>query len=84
MPVDESTVYDAAGIPPKLTATAPVKFDPLIFTIIPLIPNVGVNEVIVGATSTPIIFFKMETVLPEDAATVISGLPSLSRSEIVR
>ncbi len=49
MLVAETTVNDAAAVPPKLTAVAPVKLVPVIVTVIPLTPLVGVKEVIVGA-----------------------------------
>ena len=48
MPVAETTVKDAAGTPPKLTAVAPVKFVPLIVTTSPAPATDGVNEVIAG------------------------------------
>jgi hypothetical protein len=44
-----TTVNDAAAVPPKLTAVAPVKLVPLIVTFAPLAALVGVKEVIVGA-----------------------------------
>ena len=46
--VEEFTVNDAAPIPPKLTAVAPVKFVPVIVTTVPVDPVVGVKEVIDG------------------------------------
>ena len=45
IPVAESTVKDFAAVPPKLTAVAPVKFAPFIFTIVPLVPVKGLKEV---------------------------------------
>lgn len=47
--VDEITVNDVAGMPPKLTAVAPVKLVPAMATRLPFVALVGVNEVIVGA-----------------------------------
>jgi hypothetical protein len=46
------TVYDAAGVPPKLTAVAPVKLVPVIITVAPGIADVGEKEVIAGAGTT--------------------------------
>jgi hypothetical protein len=43
-----TTVNDDAATPPKLTAVAPVKFEPVIVTTVPEIPLVGVNEVMCG------------------------------------
>ena len=48
--VDElTTVKEDAAVPPKLTAVAPVKFVPVMVTVVPLPAGLGVNEVIVGA-----------------------------------
>ena len=44
-----TTVNEVAAVPPKLTAVAPVKFVPVILTTWPVLPDVGVNDVIVGA-----------------------------------
>lgn len=43
------TMKDAAGVPPKLTAVAPVKFVPDIVTTVPVLPVSGANEFITGA-----------------------------------
>ncbi len=47
--VEFETLYDVAGIPPKLTAVAPVKLVPVMVTVAPEPVEVGVNEVMVGA-----------------------------------
>ena len=39
---------NAAVVPLNLTAVAPVKFVPLIVTLVPIAPFAGVNAVIVG------------------------------------
>lgn len=44
-----TTVKEVAAIPPKLTVFAPVKFVPVIVTVVPAMALVGLNEVIVGA-----------------------------------
>jgi len=47
--VGELTTNDCAGVPPKLTAVAPVKFVPVMTMDAPVPPLFGVNDVIVGA-----------------------------------
>ena len=44
-----TTINEAAAIPPKLTTVAPVKFVPVIVTVVPAPPLAGVKEAIVGA-----------------------------------
>ena len=46
--VGETTLNDVAAIPPKLTAVAPVKLDPVIVTIDPIFAVEGAIEVMVG------------------------------------
>ena len=48
MVVAFTTVKVVAAVPPKLTAVAPVKFVPVIVTVVPVGAVVGVKEVIVG------------------------------------
>ena len=48
MLVADKMVKEAAAVPPKLTAVAPVKFAPLIVTIAPVAALVGVNDAMVG------------------------------------
>jgi hypothetical protein len=48
MDVAETTVKLAAAVPPKLTAVAPVKFVPVIVTVVPAPALVGVKLVMVG------------------------------------
>jgi hypothetical protein len=43
------TALNVAATPLKVTAVAPVRFVPVIVTIVPTGPKVGVNEVMVGA-----------------------------------
>lgn len=47
--VDDTTVREVAAVPPKLTSVAPVKSVPVMVTVAPALPLVGVNEVMVGA-----------------------------------
>lgn len=46
--VELFTEYEVAAVPPKLTAVAPLKLVPVMVTVVPLPPVVGVNEVMVG------------------------------------
>jgi hypothetical protein len=47
--VGETTLNDAAAVPPKLTAVVPVKLVPVTVTVAPEAAEVGVKEAIVGA-----------------------------------
>jgi hypothetical protein len=47
--VADSTLNDALT-PPNVTLLAPLKFVPVIVTLLPVMPVVGVNELTVGAT----------------------------------
>jgi hypothetical protein len=78
--VAEVTVKEAAAVPPKLTAVAPVKLVPVRVTVEPLIAEVGVKLVTVGAKTG--LFLITETVLLPLFATAKSGLPSPSKSPI--
>src|SRR6185369_2009059 len=42
------TANEAAGVPPKLTDVAPVKFNPLIVTTVPVLPATGENDEMIG------------------------------------
>ncbi len=46
--VGESTINDAAAVPPNVTSVAPEKSVPVIVIVAPLAALVGVNEVISG------------------------------------
>ena len=72
-----TTVKDAAGTPPKLTAVVPVKLIPVIVTTVPATPTTGVKELIAGSFA---LFLKTEMVLEVALAVIISGLPSPSIS----
>ena len=69
----QSTVNDDAATPPKSTAVTLVKFEPLIFTWVFVIPDAGVNEFIVGTGRIVIAFFKIEIVYTLELADTISG-----------
>lgn len=49
--VAELTINDCAGIPPKVTIVAPVKFVPVIVIVAPVGAVTGVKEVIVGGAT---------------------------------
>ena len=46
--VELTTSNELAGVPPKFTALAPVKFVPVIVTTVPLFPVPGEKSIIVG------------------------------------
>ena len=46
--VSLTTVKDAAAVPPKATAVAPLKSAPVIVTNVPVLPLVGENEVMLS------------------------------------
>jgi hypothetical protein len=64
--VAESTVYTVVPTPLKLTAVAPVRFVPVMTTVVPAPPLVGVNEVTVGAGRT----VKLAALVPVPAGAV--------------
>ena len=43
-----TTTNDVASVPPNFTLVAPVKFVPVIVTVVPTTPVVGVNEKMIG------------------------------------
>jgi hypothetical protein len=49
MLVADTTVNEVAFVPPKVTAVVPVKFVPVMVTMVPDPALVGVNEEMVGA-----------------------------------
>jgi hypothetical protein len=49
--VEFTTENEAAGVPPKLTTVAPVKFVPVIVIVVELPPQMGLNVLIVGAAT---------------------------------
>lgn len=80
MPVVESTVNEEASTPPNFTFETPLKLDPKMVTLVPLIPEVGENELITGAILEPIIFLSIEIFVDDEFAEIISGFESPSRS----
>jgi hypothetical protein len=63
------TLKDAAFVPPKLTAVAPVKLEPEIVTVAPEPALVGVNELMVGGGIT--VKLPLETMVTPFAVTLI-------------
>ncbi len=61
--VEDTTVKDAAAVPPKLTAEVPVKLVPVRITVEPAIALDGLTEVIVGSR-LDIDRFKIVVLLP--------------------
>jgi len=80
MLVAETTLNDVAAVPPKLTAVAPVKLVPVMVTVAPTAPEVGVKLVIVGTRANKTVLRNIETVALLKFATARSALPSPSRS----
>ncbi len=66
-----------------LFAAVVLKFVPVMVTVVPIGPEVGVKEVITGGNDTvKIVFLSTETVLLFQFAIAKSGLPSPSMSPI--
>jgi len=72
MVLESTTVNDAAATPPKLTAVAPVKFVPVMVTLVPAPALAGMNEVMFGPSSR---FLNIEMRLSGPLDTQRSGLP---------
>jgi len=74
--VAELTVKDVAGVPPKVTAVAPVKFVPVIVTVVPpaVAPELGVRDTYVGAA----VYVKLLVfvAVPAGAVTTTSTVPA--------
>ena len=66
-----TTVKVLAAVPPKLTAVAPVKFVPVRLTTCPVLPDVGVNDVIVGAGVAVTKVNPVLLAMPFDVVTLI-------------
>jgi len=56
--VPELLTVNVATLPPKKTALAPVKFVPVIVTLVPTRPLAGVKEVMAGVTVKRVVVFK--------------------------
>ncbi len=81
-----TTVKDAAAVPPKATAVAPVKLVPVIVTTVPALPLFGVNDVMVGMVGAEV---KVKTLLlaavPPGVVTVsvpVAPLPTVAVIEV--
>ena len=60
--VEDTTANEAAGVPPKETAVAPVKFVPVMVIVESVPPLVGVKELMVGTGTTGAIYVNPTTV----------------------
>jgi hypothetical protein len=47
--VDDNALNEATAVPPKVTDVIPVKFIPVTVKVAPVVAEVGVKELIVGA-----------------------------------
>src|SRR5947199_3708370 len=61
--VGESTENDVASVPLNFTAVVPLKFEPVITTLVSKLPNVGVKPAIVGG-ATLLLQFKLIVLVP--------------------
>ena len=61
-----TTLNESAETPPKLTPDTPVKFVPVMVTVVLSVPDVGVKEVIVGGQGTTPVAMK----LPQESGLV--------------
>lgn len=66
-----------AGTPPNFTARVPMKFVPLIATVVPTTPLAGVNAVIVGAKPAEVVTVKFGV-----ESSVVSAGPMGAVTEI--
>jgi hypothetical protein len=69
--VAEFTVNVVAATPLNLTEVAPVKLVPVILTVVPTGPEVGVNDVIVGSGAVDTVKFVELVPVPEGVVTAI-------------
>ena len=73
---DAELAVNDAGVPLNATRVAPVKFEPLIVTVVPTGPWLGVNELIAGAGAGAVVIVKLLVVVAvcPAAATEIGPL----------
>src|SRR5205807_6617112 len=57
---------------PNLTLLAPLRYVPVIVTRLPVIPDVGVNELIVGATNGVTVALPLSRTSPATAVSVVA------------
>ena len=70
--VSSSTAKVGSGVPLKATSVAPVKPEPVMVTVVPTVPCVGENPVIVGSTAP--------AGVPTTATSAIATTDALSRT----
>jgi len=68
-------------VPPKLTAVVPVKFVPVITTVVPVLPEVGANDVIVGIV--PTVKFEDEEVVPLGVVILMTPVVPLPMTAVI-
>ncbi len=74
-------VKDAAAVPPKLTAVAPVKLVPVIITVVPVVPVAGEKAVTVGANTVKIT--EEVTVPPGVVTDTVPVAPPLATTAVM-
>ena len=73
-----------------MTAVVPVKFAPLIVTVVPIVPLVGVNEVMDGENDVPPVTVKLgvpspfESVVPPGVLTTTNPWPTGAAPTVAR
>ena len=91
IPVGETTVKPWTAVPPKLTAVVPVRLVPVITTDVPLPPEAGKNEIIVGAEADVEVEFDVELKVklwleladPLGVVTLITPLAPLPTTAVI-
>jgi len=83
--VAEFTVKLCTAVPPKLTAVAPVRLVPVITTDVPLLPEVGEKELIVGAEEDvePKVKLEVELADPLGVVKLITPLAPLPAMAVI-
>jgi len=71
----ELTVKLVADVPLNFTAVAPVKFVPVIVTLVPTGPLVGLNDVTVGGLPPPVVTVKLVELVPVPFGVVTLIVP---------
>ena len=81
--VGESTVNDAAGTVPNLTALAPVKLLPVMTTCVPGCPLSGVKELIMGPSGGVVNFSVLVAVPPGVVTEIATSADSPAGADVV-
>ena len=84
------TKLKLAELPLKVTEVVPVKFAPLIVTLVPMVPLVGAKEVIAGGNDPPPVTVKLGvprvpvSVVPPGVVTTMSPDPVAAAPTVAR